>query len=40
MHEMPDIGPIGFVAILKLDRWPEELEDLEAILSDTYFCNF
>jgi arginine decarboxylase len=24
----------------KLARLPEELEDLEAILSDTYFCNF
>ncbi len=24
----------------KLDRRPEELEDLEVILSDTYFCNF
>ncbi|MBS0380300.1 MAG: biosynthetic arginine decarboxylase [Proteobacteria bacterium] len=24
----------------KLDRLPEELEDLETILSDTYFCNF
>ncbi len=24
----------------KLERLPEELEDLEAILSDTYFCNF
>src|SRR5262249_14174236 len=24
----------------KLDRLPEDLEDLEAILSDTYFCNF
>jgi arginine decarboxylase len=24
----------------KLDRRPEELEDLESILSDTYFCNF
>src|ERR1700704_3671275 len=24
----------------KLERVPEELEDLEAILSDTYFCNF
>ncbi len=24
----------------RLDRLPEELEDLEAILSDTYFCNF
>jgi arginine decarboxylase len=27
-------------ACRKLDRLPEELEDLEAILSDTYFCNF
>jgi arginine decarboxylase len=26
-------------ACRKLDRLPEELEDLEAILSDTYFCN-
>jgi arginine decarboxylase len=24
----------------KIERRPEELEDLEAILSDTYFCNF
>ncbi len=24
----------------KLDRIPEELENLESILSDTYFCNF
>jgi arginine decarboxylase len=24
----------------KLERTPEELEDLESILSDTYFCNF
>lgn len=24
----------------KLERLPEELEDLQAILSDTYFCNF
>jgi arginine decarboxylase len=24
----------------RLDRVPEELEDLEAALSDTYFCNF
>jgi arginine decarboxylase len=24
----------------KLEQLPEELEDLEAILSDTYFCNF
>jgi arginine decarboxylase len=24
----------------RLDRVPEELEDLESILSDTYFCNF
>ncbi|HEY2276472.1 MAG TPA: biosynthetic arginine decarboxylase [Steroidobacteraceae bacterium] len=24
----------------KLERFPEELDDLEAILSDTYFCNF
>jgi arginine decarboxylase len=24
----------------KLDRRPEELEDLESLLSDTYFCNF
>ncbi|MDB6103078.1 MAG: arginine decarboxylase [Gammaproteobacteria bacterium] len=24
----------------KLERMPEELEDLEVILSDTYFCNF
>jgi arginine decarboxylase len=24
----------------KLERFPEELEDLESILSDTYFCNF
>jgi arginine decarboxylase len=24
----------------KLERLPEELDDLEAILSDTYFCNF
>jgi arginine decarboxylase len=24
----------------KLERLPEELEDIEAILSDTYFCNF
>ena len=24
----------------KLQRLPEELEDLESILSDTYFCNF
>ena len=24
----------------KLDRVPEELEDLEAMLSDIYFCNF
>ena len=24
----------------RLDRFPEELEDLENILSDTYFCNF
>jgi arginine decarboxylase len=24
----------------KLDRAPEELEDLENVLSDTYFCNF
>ena len=24
----------------RLDRRPEELEDLESILSDTYFCNF
>ena len=27
-------------ACRKLERLPEELEDLEAILSDTYFCNF
>ncbi|HWZ62395.1 MAG TPA: biosynthetic arginine decarboxylase, partial [Steroidobacteraceae bacterium] len=27
-------------ACRKLERWPEELEDLESILSDTYFCNF
>jgi arginine decarboxylase len=27
-------------ACRKLDRRPEELEDLEVILSDTYFCNF
>jgi arginine decarboxylase len=27
-------------ACRKLERMPEELEDLEAILSDTYFCNF
>ncbi len=27
-------------AARKLDEIPEELEDLEAILSDTYFCNF
>jgi arginine decarboxylase len=27
-------------ACRKLDRRPEDLEDLEAILSDTYFCNF
>jgi arginine decarboxylase len=27
-------------ACRKLDRRPEELEDLESILSDTYFCNF
>jgi len=27
-------------ACRKLDRMPEELEDLEVILSDTYFCNF
>jgi len=27
-------------ACRKLDRLPEELEDLESILSDTYFCNF
>jgi arginine decarboxylase len=27
-------------ACRKLDQLPEELEDLEAILSDTYFCNF
>src|SRR6185312_5009028 len=24
----------------KLERAPEELEDIESILSDTYFCNF
>jgi arginine decarboxylase len=24
----------------KLERLPEELEDIESILSDTYFCNF
>jgi arginine decarboxylase len=24
----------------RLDKYPEELEDLEGILSDTYFCNF
>ncbi len=24
----------------RLDRYPEELEDLENVLSDTYFCNF
>ena len=24
----------------KLEHFPEELEDLESILSDTYFCNF
>jgi arginine decarboxylase len=27
-------------ACRRLERLPEELEDLEAILSDTYFCNF
>ncbi|MBS0364558.1 MAG: biosynthetic arginine decarboxylase [Proteobacteria bacterium] len=27
-------------ACRKLERLPEELEDLESILSDTYFCNF
>jgi len=27
-------------ACRKLERQPEELEDLEAILSDIYFCNF
>jgi arginine decarboxylase len=27
-------------ACRKLERLPEELDDLEAILSDTYFCNF
>ncbi|MGH8139173.1 MAG: biosynthetic arginine decarboxylase [Steroidobacteraceae bacterium] len=27
-------------ACRKLEHLPEELEDLEAILSDTYFCNF
>jgi arginine decarboxylase len=27
-------------ACRKLERRPEELEDLESILSDTYFCNF
>src|ERR1700734_318439 len=27
-------------ACRKIDRLPEELEDLESILSDTYFCNF
>jgi arginine decarboxylase len=27
-------------ACRKLEQLPEELEDLEAILSDTYFCNF
>jgi arginine decarboxylase len=27
-------------ACRKLERMPEELEDLEVILSDTYFCNF
>ena len=24
----------------RLGQWPEELEDLETVLSDTYFCNF
>jgi arginine decarboxylase len=27
-------------ACRRLERLPEELEDLESILSDTYFCNF
>jgi len=27
-------------ACRRLERLPEELDDLEAILSDTYFCNF
>ncbi len=27
-------------AARRLDEMPEELEDLESILSDTYFCNF
>jgi arginine decarboxylase len=27
-------------AARKLDEMPEELEDLESVLSDTYFCNF
>jgi arginine decarboxylase len=27
-------------ACRKLERLPEDLEDLQAILSDTYFCNF
>jgi arginine decarboxylase len=27
-------------ACRKLERLPEELDDLESILSDTYFCNF
>jgi arginine decarboxylase len=27
-------------ACRRLERMPEELEDLEVILSDTYFCNF
>jgi len=27
-------------ACRKLERMPEELDDLEVILSDTYFCNF
>jgi len=27
-------------ACRKLERLPEEIEDLESILSDTYFCNF
>ena len=27
-------------ACRRLERVPEELEDLESILSDTYFCNF
>src|SRR4029077_8413719 len=33
-------GPKTRAPCRKLERLPEELEDLESILSDTYFCNF